>query len=122
MKLVKKFLEILFVVGTAFHSTTFEFTKLIFTDVFYNQKFNQSFYNISLQTIITNIDTVFGDLQLYKGKYYKDEVKNLHFDLEKSREKLFAEMANNDVFKNNIFSNKESMLNTFSTNTYTTYV
>jgi hypothetical protein len=119
---IKKFLEILFVVGTAFHSTTFEFTKLLFTDVFYNKKFNQSLYNISLQTIITNIDTVFGDLQLYKGKYYKDEVKNLHLDLEKSREKLFAEMAQNDVFRNNIFSNKETMLNTFSTNTYTTYV
>lgn len=119
---IKKFLEILFVTGTAFHSTTFEFTKLLFTDVFYNEKFNQTFYNVSLQTIVTNIDTVFGDLQLYKGKTYKEEVKTLHFDLEKSREKMYVKLSHNDIFRNNIFSNKETMLNTFSPNTYTTYV
>ncbi len=119
---IKKFLEILFVTGTAFHSTTFEFTKLLFTDVFYNEKFNDNFYNISLQTIVTNIDTVFGDLHLYKGKFYKDEVKKLHFDLQEVREKIHAKLSSNDIFRNNIFSNKETMINTFSPNTYTTYV
>ncbi len=119
---IKKFLEILFVTGTAFHSTTFEFTKLLFTDIFYNEKFNETFYNISLQTIVTNIDTVFGDLQLYKGKTYKDQVRNLHFELEKSREKMYHELSHNNIFRNNIFSNKNIMLSTFSPNTFTTYV
>ena len=40
---INKFLGILFVCGSAFHSTTFEFTKLLFTDVFYNKKFNETF-------------------------------------------------------------------------------
>jgi hypothetical protein len=119
---INKFLGILFVCGTAFHSTTFEFTKLLFTDIFYNKKFNETFYNISLQTIVTNIDVVFGDTQLYKGTVYLNEVEKLNKDLEESRAIIYGKSLSNELFRNNIFSEKEQMLKTFSPNTYTTYV
>ncbi len=119
---INKFLGILFVTGTAFHSTTFEFTKLLFTDIFYNKKFNETFYNISLQTIVTNIDIVFGDIELYKGSLYSNEILQLHKNLEESRQFIYTNSLSNELFRNNIFSEKEQMLKTFSPNTYTTYV
>ncbi len=119
---IQKFLQILFVVGAAFHSTTFEFSKLFFTDVFYAKELTEAFYNIGIQTITTDINTVFGDLSLYSGKFYLDEVKRLYQEIQLNREKLFIQMENNILFKNNIFSTKEQMLKYIATNTYTTYV
>lgn len=119
---IKKLLEILFVVGTAFHSTTFEFTKLIFTDVFYNSKLTKSLYNIGIQTIVSHNSVVFGDMVLYSGNAYLDEVTWLNKALEENRLKLAAEFESNIIFKNNIFSTKDSMNKYIVTNTYTTYV
>ncbi len=119
---IKKFLEILFVVGAAFHSTTFEFSKLFFTDVFYNKELTEAFYNIGIQTITTDINTVFGDTSLYSGKFYLEEVKKLYNDIQVNRERICVEMENNTMFKNNIFSTKSEMLKYIATNTYTTYV
>ena len=118
---IKKLLEILFVVGSAFHSTTFEFTKIIMTDVFYNQKLNNIFYAISIQTIVADISNVFGDNVLYKGKLYKDEVYKLEKDLEECRKKIDSNFEN-AIYKNNIYGNKEYMQSKYSPHTFTTYV
>jgi hypothetical protein len=118
---IQKFLQILFVVGTAFHSTTFEFTKIIMTDVFYNEKLNKIFYGISLQTIVTNINKTFGDKELYKGKLYKDDIELLYNDIEENRKKILNEYDNLS-YKNNIYTTRDNMLKTYSTHTYTTYV
>jgi hypothetical protein len=118
---IKKLLEILFVVGCAFHSTTFEFTKIIMTDVFYNKKLNNIFYAITIQTIVGDISNVFGDTVLYKGKLYKDEVYKLEKDLEECRAKIDSNFEN-AIYKNNIYGNKENMQKKYSPNTFTTYV
>lgn len=120
---IKKFLQMLFVVGTAFHSTTFEFTKLIMTDAFFNEKLDKIFYNISLQTIVTNIDTVFGDVDLYKGDFYKEEVQYLHECLEINRKNMQDHFEReNRTFQNTIYTTQQNMLKKFVTNTFTTYV
>ena len=120
---IKKFLQMLFVVGSAFHSTTFEFTKMIMTDAFFNEKLDKIFYNISLQTVVTNIDTVFGDVHLYKGNFYKEEVEYLHESLETNRKNMqdYFEKENK-TFQNTIYTTQPNMLKKFSTNTFTTYV
>lgn len=120
---IKKFLQILFVVGSAFHSTTFEFTKIIMTDAFFNEKLDKIFYNISLQTIVTNIDSVFGDVDLYKGELYKQEVEYLHSSLETNRKNMqdYFEKENS-VFQNTIYTTQPNMLKKIATNTFTTYV
>jgi hypothetical protein len=120
---IKKFLQMLFVVGTAFHSTTFEFTKMIMTDAFFNENLDKIFYNISLQTIVTNIDTVFGDVTLYKGTVYNEEVEYLHESLETNRTNLQEHFEKeNRVFQNTIYTTQPNMLKKFVTNTFTTYV
>jgi len=118
---IQKFLQILLVVGTAFHSTTFEFTKIMMTDAFYNEKLDKIFYGISLQTIVTNIDKTFGDIELYKGKLYKDEIELLYNEIEKNRKQVLDDF-DHESYKNNIYTTKENMLKTYSTHTYTTYV
>ncbi len=118
---IKKLLELLLVVGSTFHSTTFEFTKIIMTDLFYHSKLNKLFYGISIQTIIADIDTVFGDNELYKGKDYKDEILELKKDLQNNRLYNYNNFKNN-TYKNNIYFTKEVMLKKYSPHTYTTYV
>lgn len=73
---IKKLLEILFVVGSAFHSTTFEFTKIIMTDVFYNSKLDNLFYGISIQTIVADVSKVFMMKTFIKEGYIKMKFKN----------------------------------------------
>lgn len=118
---IKKLLEILFVVGSAFHSTTFEFTKIIMTDVFYNSKLDNLFYGISIQTIVADVSKVFGDEELYKGKLYKDEIKKLKEELENSRININNNFENN-IYKNNIYGTKDNMMKKYSPHTYTSYV
>jgi hypothetical protein len=117
---IKKLLEILFVVGSAFHSTTFEFTKIIMTDVFYNSKLGNLFYGISIQTIVADISKVFGDEELYKGRLYKDEIKKLKEELENSRININNNFENN-IYKNNIYGTKDNMMKKYSPHTYTSY-
>ena len=118
---IKKLLEILFVVGSAFHSTTFEFTKIIMTDIFYNSKLDNLFYGISIQTIVADVSKVFGDEDLYKGRLYKNEIKKLKEELENSRININNNFENN-IYKNNIYGTKDNMMKKYSLNTYTTYV
>jgi hypothetical protein len=91
------------------------------TDVFYNQKLNNIFYAISIQTIVADISNVFGDNVLYKGKLYKDEVYKLEKDLEECRKKIDSNFEN-AIYKNNIYGNKEYMQSKYSPHTFTTYV
>jgi hypothetical protein len=118
---IKKLLEIFFVLECAFHSTTFEFTKIIMTDVFYNKKLNNIFYAISIQKIVEDISNIFGDNILYKGKLYKDEVYKLEKDLEECREKINSNFENS-VYKNTIYGNKEYMQKNYTPNRFRTYV
>ena len=118
---IEKYLHILFVVGSAFHSTTFEFTKQIFIDIFYNSEFTQKFYGIAIRTILADINTSFGDVNLYEGVYYSKEVEYLFAILEKNR-KIIEEELKFTIFKNNNYSITDSCLLNYQANTYTTYV
>ena len=118
---IKKYLEILFVTGTAFHSTAFEFTKEIFTDIIFINKYATLFYQIAIGTISTDISISFGDVSLYKGEFYKKEVDYLFQILEKNRQ-IIEKKLKNSIFKNYNFSTKKDISLTYQPNTYTTYV
>jgi hypothetical protein len=118
---IEKYLEILFVVGTAFHSTTFQFTKELFTDIFYLNKFTQISYGIGIGTIFTDINISFGDIMLYTGEFYKKEVDYLFNELEKNRQNIEQELKYS-TFKNYNFSTKENISLTYQPNTFTSYI
>ena len=118
---VKTVLEMLLVLGAAFHSTTFEFTKLLFCDVFSNPKMSSLGLSVAIATIVGEINTVFGDPSLYNGTLYAVEVATLNKDIDANREKI-ARSLKGSVFSNDIYSTRDMMLTRFATNTYTTYI
>jgi len=118
---VKTVLEMLLVIGSAFHSTTFEFTKLLFCDVFNNPKMSSAGLSVAIATIVGEINTVFGDPSLYNGTLYAVEVATLNKDLDENRVKMAKELKGS-TFSNDVFSTRDMMLKRFATNTYTTYI
>jgi len=118
---VKTVLEMLLVLGAAFHSTTFEFTKLLFCDVFSNPKMSSLGLSVAIATIVGEINTVFGDPSLYNGTLYAVEVATLNKDIDENRTKI-AKSLKGSVFSNDVYSTRDVMLTRFATNTYTTYI
>jgi hypothetical protein len=118
---VKTMLEMLLVLGAAFHSTTFEFTKLLFCDVFSNPKMSSLGLSVAIATIVGEINTVFGDPSLYNGTLYAVEVATLNKDIDENRTKM-AKSLKGSVFSNDVYSTRDVMLTRFATNTYTTYI
>jgi len=118
---IKTVLEMLLVLGAAFHSTTFEFTKLLFCDVFNNPKMSSLGLSIAIATIVGEINTVFGDPSLYKGTLYAVEVATLNKETDENREKMFKSLKGS-VFSNDVYSTRDVMLTRYATNTYTTYI
>lgn len=118
---IERYLQILFVVGSAFHSTTFEFTKEIFTDILFNIQFQKEFYEVAFTTILTDISISFGDISLYTGTYYQKEVDYLFDTLEKNR-KIIEKELECTIFKNYNYSTTDDINLYYQANTYTTYV
>jgi len=117
---IERYLQILFVVGSAFHSTTFEFTKSIFTDIIYNKKLQKVFYEIAIGTVIPD-SLSFGDTSLYTGTFYKKEVDYLFEILEINRKNI-EEKLEYTIFKNYNYSTKDDIQLYYQANTYTTYI
>lgn len=117
---IRKMLYHLFIIGSAFHSTTVEYGKLIFTDAFNMDAVTDVFRFVAVFVMGGNFDTVFGDLVLYTGQTYKDEVIWLESELQKNRARMAKEMKNS-IFNNAIFSTKDEMRRTVTTNSFTTY-
>ena len=117
---IERYLQILFVVGSVFHSTTFEFTKSIFTDIIYNKKLQKVFYEIAIGTVVPD-SLSFGDTSLYTGTVYKKEVDYLSEMLEINRKNI-EEKLEYTIFKNYNYSIKDDIRLYFQANTYTTYI
>lgn len=117
-----KLLQMLFLIGTAFHSTTLDFTKLIFTDIFDISIISKAGILVFIQTIVYDFKEIFGDIQLYTGTYFKDEVLWLSNILDNNRKNIHDELYKyNPLFKSKIFSTRDDMNKTGVTNSYTTY-
>ncbi len=118
---IERYLQILFVVGSAFHSTTFEFTKNIFTDILYNMEFQKEFWELATATILGDLSISFGDTSLYTGTYYKEEVDYLFETLEINR-KIIEKELECTIFKNFNYSTTDDIQLYYQANTYTTYI
>jgi hypothetical protein len=119
---VKTLLEILFTLGSAFHSTTFEYSKVIFTDVFYNEKHSPVLYGVAIPTIVDDLSVLFGDECLYKGNVYNQQVKQLAIDVAENRIKNQEILYSNPQYQNNCYCTRDDIYNNISINTYTTHI
>lgn len=112
----------LFVIGTAFHSTTIDFSKLCLTDAFNPKLWKKAGIVILIGTIVTDFSQVFGDTHLYLGDNFKKEISWLSSQLDSNRNKVHNEIVKYQPnYKNTTFSVKEDMNKTGTTNSYITY-
>jgi len=118
---IERYLQILFVVGSSFHSTTFEFTKNIFTDILFNMEFKKEFWELAFATILGDLSISFGDTSLYTGTFYKKEVDYL-FEMLQINRKIIEEELEYTIFKNYNYSTTDDIQLYYQANTYTTYI
>jgi len=121
--LLKKYLQILYVVGGSFHSTTLEFGKLFFTPLIDSTYFDIEFYEIATNVITVNKDHVFfGDFRLYVKDRYNALFNQFSKNLHKDRVEVSKIVERNHIFKSTTFSLIEDAHKYCSMNTTTTFV
>ena len=119
---LRKLLYMLFVIGTAFHSTTIDFSKLCLTDAFNPKLWKKAGVVVLMGTFATDFSQVFGDTDLYSGDNFKTEISWLSTKLDSNRNKVHNEIVKyNPLFKYTTFSDREDMNKAGTTNSYTTY-
>ena len=122
-KLIKcsteKLLQILMVVGGVLHSQTFEYQKLVFTDVIKSE--SQIFYLVIIATMdYSPTYSVFGDLPLYTGIKYKSEYKKFNKRVELLKKQTEKKIKKNKIFRPEIYCTKntnEKSISIFTPNT-----
>jgi len=121
--LLRRYLEILLVVGGSFHSTTLEFGKLIFTDLLKTSIFDTQFYQIATGVItIAKSDEFLGDIRLYTGQYYNNEMLQFTKDLHESRLINNELVIQNTVFHSATFTSIDAANNYIEMNTPSPFV
>ena len=121
--LLRKYLEILLVVGGSFHSLTLEFGKLIFTDLLKKDIFNAQFYQIATAVItISKDDNFLGDIRLYDGNAYNQQILDFTADLYKSRIETNKLILQNQIYRPAAFTSIDVANHYVEINTPSTYV
>lgn len=117
-----KLLEILYTLGSVYHSYTFEFQKIGFTDLFYCEKIPKNIYRVLLSTLEWNENfPIFGDFDNEPNKYSKNlqEFKN---QIEGQRKIITKIVESNQIYKSFIYTNTILATENYSINTPNTRV
>ena len=132
---ISKLIQILYTVGSVYHSNTFEYQKLLFTELIYlNHKsfYQTSVYNITLSTLDWKMDyPTFGDSKYYSQPRntscfncfeqhlkYVECFENLKVNLKETRKTITEQVNNNAIFKPYVYTDqadKHFCINTWNT-------
>lgn len=123
-KLIKcsteKLLQILMVVGGLFHSQSFEYQKIAFTDIIKSS--SQFKYLILINTMdYSPTYNVYGDLALYTGDKYKSAYEKFNKRVVSLKKKTEKNEKKNKIFRLFVYSSKntnEKHLAMFTPNTF----
>lgn len=119
----EKYLQILYVIGSVYHSNSFEYAKMSFTDIIYNNDLNKNYYNIGISTLDWKYDDIlFGDISIYNGKYYLNEFELFKKNVELNRQQITKDIEHNMIFKLYTYSDVDLLKLHFSINTWVTSV
>lgn len=116
---ISKLIEILYTIGSVYHSNTFEYQKLGFTELIYSNQIPKNFFLVLLSTLDWNVKfPVFGNYKYYSGYRYINCFKNLELDLEQTRRNISEQTKSNQIYRPFIYSdqaNEHYSINTWST-------
>jgi hypothetical protein len=119
---LSKLIELNYTLGGIYHSYTFEYQKLGFTDIIYCPKIPNKFYQILLSTLEWNIDfPIYGDFSVKSNKYLLllEEFKN---NLQINRSIITKITESNQIYKSFIYTDIEIFRNNYCINTTNTRV
>lgn len=121
---LSKLIELNYTLGGVYHSYTFEFQKIGFTDIFYCPKIPKNIYKILLSTLEWNIDfPIYADvnLNITSNKYLLllEEFKN---NVQKNRFIISKITESNNIYKSSIYCKKDISIKYYSVNTSNTRI
>ena len=118
---VGKLIEILYTIGSVYHSNTFEFQKLGFTELIYASKIPKNFYLVLLATLDWNIKfPTYGNYEYYDSFRYIVCFKEFEKQLENTRKQITNQIAPNKIYKSFIYTSEA--IEHYSINTWNTRV
>jgi hypothetical protein len=120
---VVKLIEILYTLGSVYHSNTFDYQKFGFTELIYCKKIPENFYLVLLATLEWNEKyPIYGNYSDYEGYVYKKDLEEFHLQLEKIREQVSLMVEPNNIYKSFIYTNTDKSTEHYSINTWNTRV
>jgi len=116
-------IQILYTIGSAYHSYTFEYQKLGFTEILYSSVMPKNFYKILLSTLDWN-DTfvLYGNYENLQHNKYLPQFKNFYNDLEHNRSIMTKIVESNDIYKSYIFTDICNNYDNYCFNTWNTRI
>lgn len=118
-----KLIEILYTLGSVYHSYTFEYQKMGFTELIYVPKIPNNFFLVLLSTLDwEEAYPIYGNYSLYKGKKYLNNFNKLNKDLEITRNTITILVEPNKIYKSFIYTNVFEATNNFCINTWNTRI
>ena len=115
-------IELNYTLGGIYHSYTFEYQKMGFTDIIYCDKIPKNFFTIFLSTLDWNIDfPIYADYYVRSNKYLSelDEFKN---QIEANRIIVYDIIKSNPIYKSYIYTQIEIFKENYCINTPNTRV
>jgi hypothetical protein len=119
---LSKLIELNNVLGAVYHSYTFEYQKIGFTEIMYCAKIPQNLYRILLSTLDWDIDfPVYGDFNLITN-IYLSELKEFMDNIQRNRLDIYSIVKLNPIYRSYIYTQIETFQKYYSINTPNTRV
>ena len=118
-----KLIEILYTLGSVYHSYTFEYPKLGFTELLYCEKIPSNFYTVLLATLDWKVEfPVYGNYSNYVKHKYIEEFENFSQQLDFVRQNETEKLKFNPIYKSVIHADIPIFTDYYSINTWNTRV
>jgi hypothetical protein len=118
---VEQLIQINLTIGSILHSQTFEYQKLGFTELIYNDKIPKSFFPLLLSTLEWNIAyPIYGNYEYYVENKYQKNFEDFSKNIVEIRKIITKQIKDNKIFKSftytNVFDSIEhNCINTWNT-------
>ena len=119
---LSKLIELNYTLGGLYHSYTFEYQKIGFTDLIYCDKIAKNFFRILFSTLEWNVEySIYGDYHLKSNKYLS-ELEEFKNQINLNRTIISEMISKNNIYKSYIYSNIIESIKNYSINTPNTRV
>jgi hypothetical protein len=117
-----KLIELNYTLGGIYHSYTFEYQKMGFTDIIYCDKIPKNFYKLLIATLDWDVNfQVYGDFSVKSNKYLQ-ELEEFKNNIQKNRSIIYDLVKLNPIYKSYIYTDIEIFYDNYCINTLNTIV